>query len=204
MAAGKTVKLPLSVARRGQPTFAKLLQRFDPWSPGRLSWAGKFFRPGASMVESALSPDASYPRRPLLVEFCGSLQPARGWNRHNSDETVILWIYDRAHGGAFREYGRVAAPAGSWMQLLEPLAREAMREELGAPRNLDVDLIRIRIARVIASELDRLDRADRARVLNVMHDELAARIAAVAEDDWGLVGLGSPAAGRIGQPAAQI
>jgi hypothetical protein len=123
-----------------------------------------------------LWPAAGYPRAPLIVEFAGADNPARGHNRHGSDETVVLWRYDRA-AGEFRELGRVVAPGAIWMRLLEPLVREAMRAEMGIVATPDLESIRERISRMIRAELDLIPDTDRGRVLTLVHDELAGRIA---------------------------
>jgi hypothetical protein len=161
--------------------YAKLLQRVDPRSRTPFAWLGRFLRPGATVPEMALWPDGTFPRAPLILEFAGSLSPARGHNRRRSDETAVLWRYDRTPG-KWVELGRVAAPGAMWARLLEPLVRDAMAKECGMV-SLDFDLIRSRIARVIAAELALVEDRDRAQLLTLVHDELASRIS-----EWGEVG----------------
>lgn len=127
-------------------------------------------------MESELCPDGRFPRTPLLIEHAGAESPEKGWKRHKCDNTVILWRYDRELG-EFGEVGRVAAPSGLWAALLEPLVRDALRRDAGGSPAPDVDLIRSRITRFLAAEFDIISDADRARVLCLVHDELAARIA---------------------------
>ena len=171
----QTVRLPLSRTKRSQLTYAKLLQFIDPRSRAPLiAWKSKTLQPGSTIPESDLWPSGAYPRKPLLIEFAGAENPAHGHNRHKSDNTVILWRYE---GGAFVELGRVHAPAAMWAPLLEPLVREAMALEAGRPAPPDVDLIRGRIARVLAAELDLVSDGDRVRILTLLHDELLGRIA---------------------------
>jgi hypothetical protein len=179
----KSVRLPLTNPQRSQPTYAKLLQRVDPRSRSPFEWAGRFLRPGATVPEASLWPDGTFPRAPLILEFAGALNPGRGHNRRKSDETAVLWRYDRA-AGKWVELGRVAAPGAMWGRLLEPLVRNAMAEECGFVP-LDCDLVRSRIARVIAAELALVADRDRAQVLTLVHDELASRIS-----EWGDVGEG--------------
>ena len=142
--------------------------------------------PGSTIADSDLWPDGSYPRRPLLVEFAGAENPARGWNRHRSPETVILWRYAREKT-SWVEVGRVSGPAATGAMLMEPVVRVAMAEEGGVPP-VDLDLIRERIARVITAELDLVADVDRARVLCLVHDEIAGRIA-----EWMPEPAGAPA-----------
>jgi hypothetical protein len=157
-------------------SYAKLLKRVDPRSRSPFEWQGKFLRPGSTIPESALWPDGSYPRVPLIVEFAGAEHPARGWRRHECDETVILWRYERAQS-QFAEVGRVLAPGAMWMRLLEPLVLDAMRSEFSGVPPPDFERIRERISRTIAAELDLIRDEDRARVLTAVHDELAGMIA---------------------------
>lgn len=174
---GKKVRLPLSRTKRSQATYAKLLQHVDPRSRSPFEWRGRYLRPGSWVLESDLNPDGTYPRVPLLVEHAGSEAPEKGWNRHKCDNTVILWRYDRAEG-KFEEVGRVAAPAGMWAMLLEPLVRDTLaRDVSGCQVQPDIDLIRTRITRFLAAEFDIIPDADRGRILCLIHDELACRIA---------------------------
>lgn len=176
----KKVRLPTSAVKRSQLAYCKLLKRVDPRSHSPFEWKGRIFRSGSSILESDLWPDGTFPRKPLIVEFAGAENPARGWNRHNSDNSVILWRYERPEGkdGEFVEVGRVVAPGAMWPLLMEPLVRDAMAQEMGFPK-LDLDVVRSRIARVLSAELDLVEKADRGRILTLVHDELAARIA-----DW--------------------
>jgi hypothetical protein len=177
------VRLPLSSRSRSQLTWAKLLRRVDPRSRSPFGWDGNFLRPGSSIRESDLWPDGSFPRMPLVLEFAGAENPARGHNRRNSDETVILWRYHR-DAGKFLEFGRVAGPGAIWARLMEPLVMEAMREEMGFAPAPDFDLIRERIIRMLRAELDLIGDRDRARLLTLVHDELAGRIA-----EWSVTGI---------------
>jgi hypothetical protein len=172
----KKIRLPLSSTRRSQIAYTKLLQRIDPRSRSPFEWHGRLFRSGTWIHESELWPDGTYPRTPLLVEHAGAENPLRGWNRHKSDNTVVLWRYERV-GSTFVEVGRVAAPAGMWAALLEPLVRDALARDGGGGMPVDLDGIRERITRVISAELDLVSDADRGRVLTLVHDELASRIA---------------------------
>jgi hypothetical protein len=171
----KRVRLPASATRRSQPTWSKLLERVDLRARSAFEWRGRFFRPGSEIAESALWPDGRFPRVPLIVEHAGAEAPGRGWNRHRSDNTVVLWRYDRA-GGKFAELGRVAAPAGEWMPMLEPLVRETLAKDGGLQPPPDFDLIRSRITRFLQNELNVVNDADRGRVLTLVHDELACRM----------------------------
>jgi hypothetical protein len=173
------VRIPLTATKRSQHTYAKLLSRVDPRSCSAFAWQGRFLRPGSTVPEAELWPDGTFPRVPLVVEFCGALKPAKGWNRHQSDETAVLWAYEKAQG-EFLEIGRVAAPTGLWMRSLEPLVRDAMARELGELNQPDLEVIRTRITRVLAAELDLVAAADRSRLLTLVHDELAWRIV-----EWG-------------------
>ena len=157
-------------------TYAKLLKRFDPRSRVPFAWPGRLMRPGSTIAESDLWPDEDFPSAPLLLEFAGADRPARGWNRHKSDQTVILWRYDR-DSGAWGELGRVSAPGAMWTAGIEPLVREALSEEYLDQVAPDLAAIRERIAAAISAELDVLsDERSRASVLTLVHDELACRI----------------------------
>jgi hypothetical protein len=185
------VRLPLSRTKRSQATYAKLLKLVDPRSRTAFEWKGNFLSPGTTIPEANLWPNGTFPRTPLIVEFAGAETPARGHARHLSDNTVILWRYERSEGkdGKFVEVGRVVAPAGMWRMLLEPLVRDAMAREAGFVA-LDFDLIRSRITRVIAAELDMVGNGDRARLLTLVHDELAGRIAEWSGSEFERAGFG--------------
>ena len=172
----RKVRLPLSSTRRSQIGFTKLLQRVDPRSRSPFEWRGRLFRSGTWIEEAQLWPDGSYPRNPLLVEHAGADKPGRGHNRHKSDNTAVLWRYERV-AGKFLEVGRVAAPAGMWALLLEPLVRDTLARDAGDVPAPDVDLIRDRITRFLAAEFDIIPDSDRYRILTLVHDELASRIA---------------------------
>lgn len=177
MCPDRNVRLPLSRTRRSQLTYATLLRRFDPRSRAAFTWEGDLLTPGATIPEARLWPSGAFPRTPLIVEFAGADNPAKGHRRHESDSTVILWRYERENDGAFVEVGRVCAPAGMWALLLEPLVRDAMAREAGLAAPPDVDVIRGRIATVLAAELDLVADSERARILQLVRDELAGRIA---------------------------
>jgi len=116
----------------------------------------------------------------LIVEFAGADNPGHGHNRHGSDNTVILWRYERSGEGVgvFLKLGQVVAPGAMWALLLEPLVRQAMWDDAGGnPPAPDVDLIRGRITAMLGAELDLVSDAQRASILTLVHDELAGRIA---------------------------
>ena len=64
-----------------------------------------------------------------------------------------------------------------WAHLLEPLVRDALLRDMGEVTAPDLELVRERIARFLAAEFDIIPNADRARLLTLVHDELAGRIA---------------------------
>lgn len=189
MDAQHKVRLPLSRTRRSQATYAKLLKRADYRSRSPFRWDGKFLSPGTWIPEASLWPDGEYPRVPLLVEFAGADNPARGWKRHESDETVVLWRYDRERK-EFIEVGRVQASRGLWAPLLEPLVRHSLAEYEGERPEPQIDVIRDRIGRFLQAELDVIAEHDRARILCMVHDELAARIAEWSSDSAQLARFG--------------
>lgn len=183
--------MPLSRASRGQLAYIKLLRRMDPRSRSPFSWQGWLLKPGTEIAEGELWPDGTYPRIPLLLEHAGASKPAKGWNRHKSDNTVVLWRYDPPTA-RFLEIGRVEAPGGTWAMLMEPLIRDWLLKDADPETLQDLELLRARIVKFLAAELDPLSDRDRVQVLVAVHDELAGRIA-----EWSPEGRASVPRGSL-------
>jgi hypothetical protein len=127
---------------------------------------------------SALRP-TGYPETPVLLEASGVF----GGKGHQRGEALyVLW---RLEGSNWAEIGRAKSQAWEWSLDLGPVAQRALAESRQA---LCVEVLPslVHIEKRIQAALDRvltpLDRRDQRRVLSVIHDSLATRFCACAED----------------------
>jgi len=172
------VKIPRSGARNGTPTFAKLLRHVTAKPECGFDFTGTFFAPGRAVDASALRPPG-YPDVPLLLEAAGVF----GGKGHVRGEALyILWRLD---GANWVELARAKSQAWEWSLDLGPIAKRALEE---STRTLCVEVLPslAHIEKRLQAALDRvltpLARRDQRRVLAVIHDTLATRFCACAED----------------------
>lgn len=168
--------LPCSSGRRAEK-FLKLLCSVDAEAQHGFGFEGKFMRPGATVTTAELHPSPDYPDRPLMLEHTRT--PAKGIvGGRRKLSLYILWQYDdRTHG--WLELGRAASASWEWAMELRPLALRALREGRGqlVPAKADLPAIATRISRAIGMELEALDPPERIRVIAIIHDEFAMRLA---------------------------
>jgi hypothetical protein len=172
------VRIPRSGPRNGTPIFAKLLQRVTAKPECGFDFIGTFVAPGRAVAASALTPPG-YPEKPVLLEAAGVF----GGKGHNRGEALyILW---RLEGNNWAEIGRAKSQAWEWSLDLGPIAKRAIDE---STRTLCVEVLPslAHIEKRIQASLDRvlgpLGPRDRRRVLSVIHDTLATRLCACAEE----------------------
>ena len=143
-------------------------------------WQGVILRPGRTVRESELHPAEHYPADPIVVEWVTSplsrARPGGGRALH------ILWRYE---SGEWHQLGSIEARGcdGSWALHLAPLAIAALCEQgSNLPAALpNLPQIQVEISTYLDRVLDPLEESERAHVLTVVHDELAARIARTQE-----------------------
>lgn len=172
------VRIPRSGPRNGTPVFAKLLRAVAAKPDCGFDFVGTFFAPGRAVAASALTPPG-YPDVPVLLEGSG-VYGGRGHVR--GEGLYILWRLD---GANWVELARAKSVAWEWSLDLGPVAQRALAE---STRSLCVEVLPslTHIERRIQAALDRvlapLARRDQRRVLAVIHDTLATRLCACAED----------------------
>ena len=187
MSRDRLVRLPSSGKRNDRNAFLKLLYRVRARSMTAWDWEGVILRPGRTVQEAELHPAPHYPADPILIEWVTSPlsrgRPGGGRALH------ILWRYE---SGEWRQLGSVEGRGcdGSWALHLAPLAISALQEQgANLPAVLaNLPKIQLQIATYLDRVLDPLEDCDRAHVLTVVHDELAARIAgAQQQHPWDLI-----------------
>lgn len=171
----RVVRLPRSVVRRDAITFCKLLcqVRRDPQTG--FDFVGRFLRPGARMDEAELWPAPQYPAVPVLLECAGS--DGRGWGHRRSANTYILWLYERT-SGEWAELARAVGQAWEWCYILGPVAARVLAQQLPIRPPAEIGPLAERIRSLLEGELSNLPPEDRSKVLGLLHDQLAARLAA--------------------------
>lgn len=177
------IRLPRSAGRRSGPSYALLVRRISPNRALR-NFEGQILRAGALVEESALWPDAHYPRVPLLIEFAGTDglaangKPARGHNR--ARDIRILWRFDRERR-AWDEIARIASEGSHWYADLAPIVeRELVPADVDHVE--DARAIAGRLAALIDGALAELTEEGRGHALAFLYDEVAARFAGTMRD----------------------
>jgi hypothetical protein len=136
------------------------------------AFEGLLFKPGALVEDAALWPDARYPAKPVLLEFAGSDHTGSGHNRSN--QIYILWRYEPEYG-IWVEIVRALSKSADWIVNLLPIALA----ELGGTAAPNPDLawaVAGRLLVQVDSELAGLGVADRGLVLNLISEQVAARM----------------------------
>ncbi len=176
------IRIPRSGTRNGTPAFAKLLRSVAAKPECGFDFDGTFLKPGAAVDALALRPPG-YPEEPLLLECSGIYGGSSGRGpRVLGQAHYILWRLD---GSAWVEIARAKSQAWEWSLDLGPVAQRALAE---STRSLCVEVLPslAHIEKRIQASLDRvlapLARRDQRRVLAVIHDALATRFCACAED----------------------
>jgi len=171
-----TIRVPRSSARREQ-CFAKLLRYVDPRAECGFGFEGKILRPGQLVSEEELY-EPGYPPVPILLEYSqGDVSGVRGARRR--EPLYVLWRYDRVPG-EWQEIARAASVSWEWAADLRPIAIRALREARGSVEVLpSLPLIARRISMFLETELTTLEDSDRLKILAVLHDQFACRIAAI-------------------------
>jgi len=162
---------------RGRHAYLKLLSRVDPDAQNGFGFEGSLLRPGAWASAAELRPSADYPPIPVLLEYTsGAVRGVAGHRR--ADSLYVLWRWEP---GRWRELGRASSLAWEWALDLRPLAIRALAEARGdlpivvmAP---DFAAIAIEISGFLDEHLRILSPGDRIRLLGVLHDQFAARLA---------------------------
>lgn len=173
------VRIPRSGTRNGTPAYTKLLQRVAPNPDCGFDFSGTFFAPGRAVFASLLTPPG-YPELPVLLE-CSGVYGGKGHER--GEAHYILWRLDPP--AKWSELARAKSRAWEWSLELGPIAKRALEE---SRRTLCVEVlpslvhIEKRIEAALTRALAPLTNRDQRRVLAVIHDAIATRFCACAEE----------------------
>ena len=171
------VRLPRSSARNCRDGFLKLLLRVDPDAEHGFGFEGKILRPGTVVTDAQLHPTGEYPETPIVLECAPEPARIRGGHHANREQVYVLWRLDVARN-EWAEIGRSRALSWEWAVDLRPLAMRALAQR--AVVMPDLLAVERRIAEALRRELDGLEPPQLCRVLAIMHDQLAQRVAAIA------------------------
>jgi hypothetical protein len=136
------------------------------------AFEGVLLKPGSAVEYSDLWPDPGFPAIPLLLEFAGGDRTGRGHNRSN--QIHVLWRYDGEAG--WTEIARTLSQSADWI----PHMRAIALQELGGPPRPDPQMARKAAAGFIGSldaQLRELGEGDRFLTLNLLYEQLLARMA---------------------------
>jgi hypothetical protein len=167
-----TVLIPRTASNRRERTYARLLRRVHQDRTMVNAFEGALMRPGSRVEYSALWPDNSYPENPVLLEFAGSDYSGRGHNRSN--QIHVLWRFDMEQR-VWIEITRTLSQDSNWIMNLIPIALR----EVGGPPPVDPALASDVSADLLCSldaQLGNLSAIDRELVLNLVFEQLAARM----------------------------
>jgi hypothetical protein len=174
-----TIHIPRTATRRGSLEWSKVLTRVRPNAESGFDFEGRFLRSGAMVDEDHLFLAGRDPDFAIVLECAGPDRfnaefPSTG--RARFPTLFILWRCDRA-SSAWRELARASSFDSTWTLDLGPIAIRALQGD-SPPAPPDAVASSDRIRWLIESELDVLEGPVLLVVLNSVHDQLAARIAA--------------------------
>jgi hypothetical protein len=176
----RLVRLPKSLSRRSsRVTYCALLSDIDPNATSGFGWKGKYLKSGSLIKECDLWPSDEYPLTPLLLECADNPDNLRGHKANQADSLWILWTY---RDGEWHELGRSLCRSWQWVWDLKPIGLRAMAEARGGvvvKVEPDLDAISARITLLLDQELAAVGPTDRSKVLCVIHDQLASRVASL-------------------------
>jgi hypothetical protein len=152
----------------------KLLSHVDPNAEHGFGFEGRVLVPGCTVTLAEICP-SDYPDTPVLLEYAQvRAQAKRGHNRR--EQLYVLWRLDLV-SYEWLELGRSQSMSWEWAVDLRPLAVRALARPQVMP---DLVAVQNRIVAALARELDSLEAAQQARVLGIIHDQLACRVAATS------------------------
>lgn len=164
-----TIQIPRSAVSRRQLTYAQLICKVHPDRKMRTAFEGVWVKPGSKVEYSAL---AGYPEKPLLIEYAGNDASGRGHNR--SKDIRILWRFEPEKNN-WVEIIRTLGHGSEWIADVMPI----VLRELGGPPKADPE-IAATVTRRFFSQLDvelgELAAADRTITLNLVFEQLVARL----------------------------
>jgi hypothetical protein len=154
--------------------FAKLLRSVDPGATCGFGFEGVILKPGSVVTRAQLRPTLEFPAAPVLLEMARVPEDAPAAQRHYED-LVVLWRWERE---AWCELGRARSKSWEWAIEVRAIAVRAIEEQRVQVRvAVSPEETQRRIVAAIERELAMT--TERARVLAIVHDQLASRMAGV-------------------------
>lgn len=167
------IRIPRTCSRRDVSCWAKLLSSVDSGAHDGFGFHGIFLRCGREIPESALWPDATYPRMPVLIECAGPVSTGC------RNETLwVVWRYDQ---GRFLDIARSVSAGPEWAIELVPIARRAIERQAGPRVVKKPAQIATELARTLDRELEPLSDPEKAATLDCIYHQLAVRLAEADE-----------------------
>lgn len=142
------------------------------------AFEGILLKPGSRVEHGALWPNAGFPDTPLLIEFAGSDRTGSGHNR--SKQIHILWRFDLKKT-EWVEIARTLSLGSDWIPHLVAIALK----ELGGPPPPDATEAVKASSRFLSgldSELRALGEGEQGMVLNLVYEQVAARLIKVGQE----------------------
>jgi hypothetical protein len=167
------VRLPCT-GRRNYQSYSKLLKRVDPQATSGFDFEGQMLRSGTVVTDAQLRPSDEWPAMPVLLEFVMVMVEQGKLGRKRAEQQYVLWRFD---GYVWIELGRAQSPSWQWAIDLRELAVRALAQ--GPEVMPDLAAVQARIAAAIARELEGLEGELQSRVLGIVHDQIACRVAAI-------------------------
>ena len=151
--------------------------RLVKWVPEDAAWSGqvisKLMRPGERVHESALRPDSTWPRVPLIQENAPPQGPLeRGWRRHGQGDSLVFYTFDRAAASWIKRGEVIVTDGFGWTTAVKPLLCALFSECVGPQLVAAPDSV-ANITELVHRELARLQPADRICVAEALLNELS-------------------------------
>lgn len=172
------VRIPRSSPRSYRLDYAKILTSVDPDAEHAMGFVGQIVRPGTVVTAAQLWPDEKAPRMPIVLESGWAPGQEKKFGHNRRDRLYILWRYNPERD-EWTEVGKAQSVAWEWAIDLRPLAVRLMREARPAVEVMAINFLEVqdRIAALLERELTGLEDPDRWKVLGILHDQLAWRVA---------------------------
>jgi hypothetical protein len=178
--------IPRSAPSRRERGYACLIRRVSD-NPTAVAFDGKYFRCGAAIDESELSPDEEWPSTPLLLEYAGldyaaPLQRlASGYGGKRRPLVHILWRYERDRR-EWRELARASSVDNDWVQHFVAIARVEMLRNGRPAAPVDIAVrASVRWIEALDRELSQLENEERVIALGLLYEQITARVVDLGE-----------------------
>lgn len=168
------LRLPHSARSRKAPTFAQVVRRVHPDRIGCKVFEGPYFKTGSTVDSCDLCLDGDESPPLVLLEVAGPDGTGHGHNRSNV--VRILWRFS-VERWDWIEVCRSLSRSADWIPDMAAIAQRL----LGGPPPPDPERSNraaFSLLRSIDTELAELALADRHTALNLLHEQILARLVA--------------------------